>query len=519
MVPPGSPGVPAPAFTGPCNQVAAQPLRRLTRFEYNNTVRDLLGDKANRASGWLDEASGTGFDNDVALQEVQRDHVAQFASAAAAIAADASRLKETLPCDPAKDGEQACGYSFIDSFVSRAYRRPLDATERTSYRGLFDWTLGSLGFPDAVQNVIVAALQSPHFLYRVEVRTPGQPPRALNDHEVATRLSYFLTASLPDSALRAAADGGKLRTPAQVQEQATRLLATPAGKVALRRFYEQWFEMKHITLRGGDKDTKAYPDFTRPSMAKSLREGLELLLEDLVQSGATFADTLTADYAFANADTAKLLGVTVTGQGFSKVKTNKAERAGFLTDPGLMAGLAKKNITAPVARGAFIRENLLCTPLPPPPNGEIPEVVAKAGVSTKVLFEMHRKDPSCASCHALIDDVGLSFENYDPTGAFRTNDEAGKPIDPRGEIRALTGAETKYASPLELARYLSTNDVARSCAGSKLFQFAFGRDQTATDMCTVSQLGKTLGEGKSLRDTILSLTTSFAFGNLVQEGK
>jgi hypothetical protein len=225
-------------------------------------------------------------------------------------------------------------------------------------------------------------------------------------------------------------------------------------------------------------------------------------------------ELFTANFAFANALTAPFWGVEARGSGLTKVATDGKQRAGILTDVAVMTTLAKANQTAPVTRGQFVRERILCGEVPPPPadlNVMVPE--PKPGVTTRQLFAEHSVNPSCGGCHKLMDGIGFGFEGYDAVGRFRSL-EGGKPVDATGTITATKALNGNFDGAVALARKLGTSDEVSSCVMLQWFRYALGRFEADADACSIATVTRDFAGGQHrIRDLLVALTVSSSFLN------
>jgi hypothetical protein len=514
--PPGG-GGPAPAcrgITGSGTGVAPAPLRRLTRFEYNNTVRDLLGDTTSPASALPAEEQGNGFGNDAAGQSVSSLLAEQYAVIAEGIAGRAIQAPARLaPCAGSVTAatEQSCARSFIEGFVPRAFRRPLLPAETEEllalYRSIRALERGS--FASALAGIIEAVLQSPDFLYRVERADGAQP----NGDEMATRLSYFLWGTMPDDALRAAARDGQLLTAAGVSAQASRMLADPRVRVMVRFFFDNLLPISGLSDL--ERAPALHPTFT-PAIGALMREETQRLLEHAIfEEGGTWTAALTAPYTFVNAPLAAFYG-QAGGQGtaFRKVPLDTTRRLGILTQGGLMAGTTHSNHTNPVVRGSFVAQKLLCLSIPLP-DASIADKVKPpdpySGKTARERFGKHQADPVCKSCHALMDPLGLALENFDAVGLHRTH-ENGVLIDATGSV---PGAPGTIDGPVQLARALAGLETVHGCFASQWLALAFGRTLGPADQCLLSAVTTAFQQaGHDVRQLLLEVTRTEAFLSL-----
>jgi hypothetical protein len=502
--------------------VVDTPIRRLTRFEYNRTVRDLLGDTSNPADVLPPEEEVAGFNNQAAaltssdLLIEQYMKVAEDVSARAVLDVDA-----LLPdCDPGLDGSDTCALSFIQDFGSRAFRRPASQTEIERLKGVFDWAVNDpdLGrFEDGIQLVIEAALQSPSFLYRPELgaETPIEGDVVpFTSWEMATKLSYMLWNTMPDDALFAAAEADELQTKEQIAAQATRMLEDEKARDLIRNFHTQWLLLTH--LDSVTKDTSIYPAFSG-SLRPLWTEEIQAFVEHVILEGDGSLQTLlTADFSFMNEELASFYGGDVldpvTGPEFRQVQLDPDRRAGFLTSAGLMATHANVNQSSPVFRGKFVREQLMCNTLPPPPNDlviEPPEL--DPNKTTKEQFEEIGANPACSGCHTLMNPIGFIFEHYDGVGQWR-DQQNGKDIDAVGEVVQTDDIDGEYDGALELASALAASTQVQECISSQWFRFAYNRTVTQEDSCSVEQLNDVFRSSNfNVRALLVALTQTNAF--------
>lgn len=498
------PEVPEPPAEEECAGDGIDPgpalIRRLTRAEYDRTVRDLLGDDSRPARGFAPEEEMLGFDNNAASLQVTPLHAEQFMEAAEALAARAVEdLEALLPCDPGEIGADACARQFVRAFGRRAWRRPLSDAEAERLTALFAVAAesGDEGaFARGARMVIEALLQSPYFLYRIEIGepVPDRPGlRKLDGFEIASRLSYLIWGSMPDDALLTAADAGELSTADQVAAQARRMMADPKARDGLLAFFDQWLRLDEV--RAIDRDPMYFPDW-RAGWRTLWYEETRRFLEHLLWSGeATLGDLLAASYTFVNGPLAEFYGIEgVEGPEWVKVALDPARRAGLLTQASVLALTSKPNTTSPVFRGLFVRDRLLCTPLPPPPADLVvvppdpdPEL------TTRERYREHSQNEACAGCHRLIDPVGFGFEHFDALGRWRDT-ENGRPIDATGELLATLDADGPFDGAAELSRRLAASEHVQRCVTRQFFRFAFGRGETPADRCAIEALFRDYAE-------------------------
>lgn len=499
---PGMPGMPGmPGQTGGAGNTGPQPpggpsnsstdpgrvvLRRLTKTEYNNTLRDLLGTTAGLPDSLaLDSASG-GFANEAALLTVTDAHIDQYNKVAAAAITEllsGARRSSLVTCNIATEKE-VCARKVLQAFLPRAWRRQVtDADVEALMTSLYakEKTAGGTD-EDALGLVLRASLLSPYFLYLVEIdpEPTSLKPRLLNGYEVASRLSYFMWSSLPDETLFRAAQNNELATEEQLLAQATRMLADPKAQALTSTFGSDWLDLGR--LHAAAPDAKLYTGFSEAIRA-AMQQETELLLRDLFTGALALDGLLLSDRTYLNDQLAAYYGLPAphSTQPVKVMLAPAANRFGLLTHGSMMASYSHPLETAPVLRGQFILEHLLCRSVPAPPPNIPPEPAASAGVSRKERLRVHR-EATCAACHVLMDPLGLAFENYDAAGAYRTTDN-GAAIDPSGDL----GDGRTFSGPRELMNLLIADPAVPKCFAKNLLAFAVGRsfDETTTDQLVV----------------------------------
>ena len=395
-----------------------QLVRRLTHAQYDNTVRDLLGDYSKPAERFPPEDYVDGFKNQLTGQGMPPLLVETYSTAAERLALNAFRIGDInglVPCTPSSFSDQKCRDAFVRRFGLRAFRRPLTEHEVKRYSAAFsEQARVSRRFLDGARVVVEAMLQSPNFLFHVEAGPDGQ----YTDYDVASRLSYLLWNTMPDDALFEAAAKGELSSVAGRERTARRLLENaPKSRQALDQFFEEWLRFDRVI---NAVKANRYQAFT-PELALAMAEETRTLLHHLVSNDLNFMEALTADYSFLTSELAELYGVPAPKEQFEMVKfPADSQRAGILGQGTFLASTAGPTDTSPTARGIFIRERLLCQHVPPPPPGVIttlpdPLVDAKPKGRRQLMVE-HVENPTCASCHRLMDPIGFGFEHFDAIG-------------------------------------------------------------------------------------------------------
>ncbi|HMJ10802.1 MAG TPA: DUF1592 domain-containing protein [Polyangiaceae bacterium] len=490
--------------------VDAAPLRRLTREQYDNTVRDLLGIQGQPSQRIAQDEKVAAFYSN-AVAPVSRLAVEQYGGVAEELALQAvSKLDQLVSCDRAALGDHACASAFIDRFGARAYRRPLTDAEKLRYENLFN-AHGSV-FADGIRLIVTGMLSSVHFVYHMEL--PGSPDQTavtpLASYQLASRLSYALWNTMPDGALFEAAQSGELGTPTGLRAQAERLLEDARARDTIASFHLQWLRLDSIA--DIQKDSSLFPEWSAELKSAMLRETIDFA-DYVVRRGDGKLETLlTAPFSIVDGPLLALYGAQAAAAPGEPVSLNPEQRAGLLTQASFLAASAHANQTSPVQRGLAIRQNLLCTILPDPPanvNNNPPEPAP--GATTRERFAEHTADVSCARCHELIDPIGFGFEQYDAIGRFRGQDN-GLPIDTRGELVKAGDASGTFNGAVELSRKLAHSEVVRDCMTRQWFRFALGRLETRADACSMKRLRDDFSaSGYDVKELLLSIVTSDAF--------
>jgi Protein of unknown function (DUF1592)/Protein of unknown function (DUF1588)/Protein of unknown function (DUF1587)/Protein of unknown function (DUF1585)/Protein of unknown function (DUF1595) len=504
-------------------------LRRLTHSQYNNTVRDLLNDQSAPANQFPPEDFVNGFKNQYQAQSLSPLLVEAYSTAAERLARNAFQggdQRGLIPCKPsapsAPSATSACRARFVREFGLKAFRRPLEPDEQKRYEELFK---RQTDFFRGAQIAVEAMLQSPHFLFRLdETADPKLKPYA-----TASRLSYALWDSMPDAALLEMAARGELSTPAGVEATARRMLADPRARRSLDEFVSQW--MRFDRLLTATKDRRRYSNFTREAAA-AMTEETRSFIADLVWNDRNFMDAFTADYSFINADLAAIYGVPAPAREFDRVKfPAEAERAGLLGQSLFLALTAKPDDTSPTARGLFIREQFLCQHVSEPPPGvntNLPEITEAKPQTNRERLREHVTNPSCSTCHNLIDPIGFGFEKFDAVGArrdkfkllfFGDDDEGGRrakartvelEMDTAGYVAGIP--DSKFSSPRELGAVLARSPQCQECLVKQYFRYTTGRMERPADRNLIRQVTEDFRKSQfRFKELIISLILSREF--------
>jgi hypothetical protein len=410
---------------------------------------------------------------------------------------DTPSRRKVFTCRPVTAAEELpCATEIITNLARRAYRRPVNEEDLTGLLAFYETGrsvepqagTSSGNFESGIRTALQAMLASPHFVFRLESRpanvAPGQTYR-LGDLELASRLSYFLWSTAPDDELVSVAQQQRLRNPVEFDKQVRRMLADPRSESLATRFAVQWLHLGE--LENMVPDALLYPNFDH-LLAKAMRRETELLFDSIVREDRSVVELLTADYTFVDERLALHYGIPgILGSRFRRVEVRDDFRRGLLGQGSVLTMTSNADRTSPVIRGKWVMEVLLGTPPPPPPpNAPGLEATTKPikngqPLSVRERMEAHRASPACASCHRMIDPIGLALENFDVTGLWRIKD-AGVSIDASTVL--YDGTPLNGPATLRQA-ILQYSDAFISNLTENLLTYALGRRVEYDDMPTV----------------------------------
>ena len=398
-----------------------------------------------------------------------------------------SRIFVCRPSNPAQ--EAPCARQILSTLARRAYRRPVTETDLMGLVAFYNEGWASGGFEAGIERALRALLVSPDFLFRVVTDPPGIDPGTpyrLSDLELASRISFFLWSSIPDDELLAVAAEGQLRDLAVVERQVRRMLADPRSEALAKNFAGQWLRLRNLS--GTLPSDVIFPDFGESLREDFVRE-TELFFDSIMRDDRSVTDLLTADYTFLNERLAKHYDIKgVYGSDFRRVALSDDNRRGLLGQGSVLTVTSYPDRTSPVGRGKWVLENVLGTP-PPPPPPNVPELEPGAD-SGRVLamrerMEQHRANPVCASCHRMMDPLGLALENFDAVGRWRSGMPGGTVIDASGALPDGTA----FDGPADLRGLLVKNpEQFATVVTEKLLTYALGRGVEYHDMPAVRQI-------------------------------
>jgi hypothetical protein len=521
-------------------------VRRLTTYEFNNTVRDLLGDKTSPGTELppqVDSADNI-FGNDAAEQAPSALLIEKYQTVAESISArataDSAGLASLNSCaaNVAPANEESCARSIAASLLPRAYRREVANTEIDELVSLYKSVRAlspTVTFGSGVGAMIEAMLQAPEFLYRVEQGIPvsgNSAVRRIVGREMATRLSYLFWQTMPDAALFQAADMGELDTDDGVLAQGKKMFDDNRSHSMVGFFFDNLLPI--ADLNSLTRNATLFPNWSS-ALGVSMRQEVQSLLEFEIYQNTQAAGpyqpgswpaVLTAPYTFVNESLFKYYGpsafaagTTVTGTGFVKVNLNTEQRLGLMTSGGMMAGLTISDLPSPVKRGAFIVNKLMCKGLHVPVglNPKAPDPYS--GKTARERFSKHEAMALCAACHKSIDPMGLPFETFDAVGLYRTVEHwtdpntgmsYDTPIDASGSVPGVDGTAN---NAVELVKLLATSPDIGGCFAKQWMSFGYGRaiDEYA-DACNTQSVGTDFSKsGYNVKQLLLALTQSNGF--------
>jgi hypothetical protein len=502
--------------------------RRLTRLEYRNAIRDLLGvDLRSDELPPAEASGGEGFDNVGDVLFTSPGHLASWMSSTSAAVRralrqdleqpdpqqrslladfDISRLASGMPVAVADDVRP-----LLAATVARAWRRTPAADELNPLLQLYATSAGSAASTlEALELPLQAILLSPHFLFVVEPEPiDGVEVVRLSADELATRLSLFLWSSIPDAELRASAESGRLLASPELRRQLDRMLRDRRSRALGEAFGVQWLALDETAERR--PDPQLFPEYTE-EVAADFREEAIRTIAAVFQENRPLTDLLAADTVWVNARLARFYGLPEPDHaGWFRISAGNTQRGGTAGLGAVLTATSYAGRTSPVLRGKWLLQNLLGTPVEPPPPGIPPLEQADVGdqpPTMRARLEAHRKDPDCAVCHEVMDPLGFSLEHFDAIGRWRTLD-AGLPVDAQG----LLPDGTQVTGPAGLKQaLLAREDEFRRHFTRRLLGYALGRSLTSIDDCVVERCLERLrdDQGKA-RGLLEEIILSFAF--------
>ncbi len=510
---PGGAGSSAGTSSAPTTHTL--PLRRLTPFELDNALRELTGDTSGAALELRPGKSRALLETNTTDNQLNLDALQTLESIAYAAAKGAAQNPDSLlGCSPTAAGD-ACVQGFVRSFGRRAFRRSLSETEVSRYTQLESTLEAKYGRPEAVTRTVQAFLLSPYFLYLTSFGVNDAagadtgPDAPLEGHELASRLSFFLWASLPDEALLAAADQGALATPAQVAAQVDRMLSTPfeaKAANAAARFVAGWLGILDLT-----RQAKNDPAWS-PALVRSMLGETDTLVKDwFVKGESGIAGLVEADYSFIDENLAALYGVGgVSGGAPVRVQiTEVAKRRGVMAHASVLAAHSSAVSSSPVHRGQWLLERVLCAPSPPPPNNASALApTLTADMTTREWNQAIVDKGGCGGCHERLAPPGFLFEDFDPLGRHRDTDNQKPAVTATTLATGIAEIDGAAADHQSLATRLAASDVLPACAAEQWLGYALALN---TDLDGSTKAKVTAALKTSAREAMRAIATSDDF--------
>ena len=496
--------------------------RRLTSAAFVNSLRDLLGEpvsvdiSALEPDSWEVGGLPTVSAASVSISALGvEQYQTAIDSATSQVFADAGRRDRLLGCTPTSGTDIDCFRNFVSSFGRRAFRRPLTPAQVDRYTQLIASVAATLGDTyEGMRAGMTGLLLSPNFLYRLERGEPAPSGTGFwryTSSEMAARLSYFLTSSTPDATLLDLADQDGLQTPDAIRAQAERLLSTPAGRQSIADFSTELFQLQIIAARA--KDAVLFSEYT-PDLRSAMIREISAMFESLVfDEDASALDLFTTRNTFVTQELAALYGLPTTGLSPNELSAAQLPadglRAGLFGTAGFLSLYASQKEGSPTQRGKFIRNVVLCQTIPPPPpnvNAVLQDPPPGVVLTKRERLALHQTSPACAGCHSLMDPLGLTLENFDAIGKFRSTDH-DLPIDVSG---SLDGKD--FSGPIELGQMIAAKPETAACLVRNIYRYGTGHVELASEAVVLDQLTERFrGGGHRLRELMLDLVSSDAF--------
>jgi len=522
---PGStPGVTGPGGTSPDGTTAAPDvnrvaIHRLNNTEYDNTVHDLLGVVSTPGKSFIEDEKLFGFDDIASAFGMTDAEYEQYSDAADALVteafADATLRARVVTCAPSSGTDTACTRKIISDFGLKAWRRPLETAEVDRLTTLATDALASgADFNGSIAQVVTAMLSSVPFLYRVEIdaNPASTDAHPVGPYEMASRLSYLFWSTMPDTELLGAAAKGTLNDPGALSAEVDRMLADARASAFVSSFAGQWLGLRDLASH--QVDPTVFPGWSEQLRSSMVAEGLAYFREFL-SGGRGMKDFFTADVNFVDAPLAALYGISAgSGTGPSRVTNTSDARRGFVGLASFLTLTSYSYRTAPTLRGKWVLENLLCQDIPPPPPN-VPKLDSASAdpsmlqsENVRQRLEAHRVDPVCASCHKVLDPIGLGLENFDAIGEYRMNYPNGDAIDASGTLPD----GTPFVGLSQLTDALSKDTRLLDCVTRKMMTYALSREIVASDASYTQKIQTTwTSDGLGLASLVKQIVLSDPF--------
>lgn len=487
-------------------------IHRLSRAEYNCTIRDLLGVDTKPADTFPSEGGGGGgFDNNADTLFIPPILMERYLAAATSVLEQAPAEKIFFIKKGWLNSERSVAKRIVEHFALRGFRRPIEQQEAGHLLQVYDRCREKgRSFQTAVKTALSAILVSPNFLFRVEADQQTNQPYRISDYDLASRLSYFLWSSMPDEELFRLADTKHLHDPKVLDQQIIRMIRDPKSRAFTDSFAGQWLRVRELKT-AAQPDPNRFPNYT-PALRDALYREVVEFFDSVLREDRSLLSVLDANYTFLNAELAALYNIDgVEGETFRRVRLPDERRGGILGMGAVLTLTSYPQRTSPVLRGKWVLEEILGTPPPPPPplvKSLPPDDAPVDGLTLRQRLEKHREQPECATCHVRMDPLGFGLENYDPIGRWRTR-IGDQPVDASGE---LPGGE-KFEGPGQLKKVLLSRkrEFIRNVT-QKMLAYGLGRGLEYYDMPAVKKIEQRLAENDYRSSVlIIEIVKSFPF--------
>jgi hypothetical protein len=489
-------------------------VRRLTAWEYANTVADVLNVTGVDMTGLPSDIRANGFSNDSAGQLADVDHAGHYQVVADTVGAALSKTPTWVArFAGCTQTAASCRDQVVGALGLHLFRRPATTAEITSFGALFDAAVaaGKATVADAAVVVVRAMLQSPQFLYRLEDQVPPSPgavARPINNYELASRLSYLIWSSAPDDALLAAAGANQLSSSDQVRAQVARMIALPHAREVAQRYFREYFSIDDL-----DNETRG-PAFTPALAADMKKETLDDVGDQLWDKGQSILSMLTTKTTLVTPALAKFYGLGAPSAD-GHYALDAVGRIGMLTHAGVLTINGTANFPI-VYRGLFVLRKLLCLDVPAPPAGvtAMQSTLAPDTVSDRAKSDARLANEPCKSCHGQFDPNAYAFEPFDTMGALQTKDVNGNAVRQDGWLTVRGGTNVPYTTLADYMNVLTKDSRVPACIDTHATQFAWGRAMVAADQCMLEDINARMSASKNqnMADLIVAIASSPYFG-------
>ena len=506
----------------PQGDIDANPgiMNRLNKLQYNNTVRDLLGDNSNPSDSFPADFTGR-FSNIAETLTLSNEYVGKYYEASSKLASQAVQAgSSVLGCNPA---DQSCRDVVLNNFATKAWRRPLSSEEKSQLSAVYNSANSSTNATTAMTTMLRALLLSPNFIFRPEIDANLNSSQAqnLSAYELATRLSYFLWATMPDDALLAKAANGSLLNDATLKSEVQRMLADSRAQAVIDVFFEEWLQIAYwVKNHPADKNT--FPQYTDELENNLVKESVHTL-NYIFENNRPVTDLANARYTFLNGPVADFYGIDgYVGNTFRLHQWDEgSRRRGILGQAAVLTGHSHGTKTSPVLRGLWVMDKILCDKPPAPSEGIFDLFPTIEDIpNTRAMSEEHSESNSvCSSCHSYIDPIGYGLESFDAIGQWRDTYSDGTPVNSAAELPT----KEPFGGLVDLSNILASKSEMALCSIQWSMSYALGREVDLFSAEVVDPVSgrdyaavydvykKTEDSGHAIKDILTQIALSPAF--------